>query len=75
MPASDARAEETAEAPQPRSFEQRLFAMFGRVSTISGEKVERLDIDQRNLRDQMDEIPRCGHTKDVVDPVHGLIVG
>lgn len=40
----------------PRSFRQHLFARVGRASTITGGHMERLDIDQRDLRAHVEAI-------------------
>jgi cytidylate kinase len=41
---------------QPRSLEHRLFAMMGRASTLTGGHGTRLDLDQRDLRGQVEKV-------------------
>jgi cytidylate kinase len=41
---------------QPRTFRQRLVANIGRASTITGGEMQRLDMDDRDLRRAVEEV-------------------
>ena len=60
---------------QPRSFRQHLFARMGRASTLTGGHMERLDLNERDLRAHVEAIlARVTATGGVVLGRGGMVV-